>query len=65
MASLVEWISNPPEYEWYYDATEDAIIATTTMISHTYFYFGRMHEVVELDIPPTPVVIPEAPPRNH
>ena len=52
---------DPPEYEWYYNADEEAIVAMTTIVVHTYFYLGRMHGVEEPDIPPILAVIPEAP----
>ena len=35
-------------------------MATTITVVHTYFYPGHIYDKVELDIPPTPVVIPEA-----
>ena len=47
-----------PQYKWYYDAEEDAIMATTTTVVHTYFYLG--HKVVEPNIPPAASVIPKA-----
>ena len=51
-----------PEYDWYYDAGEEAIVATITTIVHTYFFLGCMHGVEELDLPLVPAVILEAPP---
>ena len=35
-------------------------MATTTTVVHTYIHLGRIHEVVEPDIPLAPAVIPEA-----
>ena len=61
MAFPVEWIMDPPEYEWHYDACKEAIMATTTTVVHTYFYFGRMYRFEEPDLPPVPTVIPETP----
>ena len=61
MAHPVEWIMNPSEYEWFYDVGANAIMVTTTMVVHTNFHLGHMHEVAEPDIPLAPVVIPEAP----
>ena len=53
---------DPPKHEWYYDTNEDGIVATTTMVVHTFFYLGQMHGVDELDVPLALVVIPEASP---
>ena len=62
MVFSVEWIIDPPEHEWYYDADEDAITTTTTTVVHTFFHLCRMHRVDKLDVPLTPIVIPEAAP---
>ena len=65
MEHPIEWIMHSPEYKWFYDANMDAIVATTTMVIHTYFHLGHMHGVVEPDISPTLKVIPEAPLHHH
>lgn len=57
MAFLVEWIMDPSEYEWYYDANEKAIMATTTMVVHAHFFLGRMHGLEEPDVPSAPAII--------
>ena len=38
----------------------NAIVATTTMVVHTYFHPNHMHEVAKLDIPLAPAVLDEA-----
>ena len=60
MAYLVKWIMDPLEYEWFFNVGGNTIMAMTTTVVHTYFHLGRMHKVVEVDIPLAPVVIPEA-----
>ena len=45
MAPLVEWIMDPLEYEWFYNVSANAIVATTTTVVHIYLHFGHMHEV--------------------
>ena len=51
MAHPVEWIIDPPEYEWFYAAGANVIVVMTTTVLHTYFHLGRMHEVAEPDLP--------------
>ena len=60
MAHLVEWIVDPPEFEWAYDEDAHAMVATSTMVVHIYFHLSRMHEVVEPDPPLASAIIPKA-----
>ena len=64
MAQLVEWTMDPPQCEWTYDEGAQAIVATTTMLVHTYFYPSHVREEVEPDISLAPAIIIEAPLRQ-
>ena len=55
---------DPPEYEWFYDADEEAIISTTATVVHTYFYLSHMYGVEKPDTLLVPVVILEASPTQ-
>ena len=51
MAYPVEWVMDPPKFEWEHDSF-------TNMIVRTYLHLGQVHEGVAPDVPP---FLPPAP----
>ena len=52
MAYPVEWVMDPPKFEWEHDSSTNTIVATTTIVVRTYVHLGHVHEGVAPDIPP-------------
>ena len=64
MAHPVQWVVDPPEFEWEHDLSTNTIVATTTTVVRTYVHLGHVHEGDVPDMPPfsppTPAALPEA-----
>ena len=64
MAHPVEWVMDPPEFEWEHDLSTNTIMAMTTTVVRTYVHLGHVQEGVEPNLlpflPPAPAVFPGA-----
>ena len=58
MAYPVEWVMDPPEFEWEHDQSTNTIVAMTTTVVRMYVHLGHVYEGVALDVPP---FLPPAP----